>query len=199
LDLSATKQTQNVVAHYSGQMRLLIITLTTFLISCTTTDKKKGLFDNLADREIVVIYLSRYNLDSVPSDIGELKKVKSLYITKDSTSGWTIYPPLSGLQQMTETPPFRQLPSEFTKLINLQNLGLVGLDLNELPDNFDNLQNLDSLNLMMNKLTISKEIKKLGGLKNLKYLGLFGNKVDTTDINELKRINPNLVIDSGLE
>jgi len=187
------------VAHYSGQMRLLIITLTTFLISCTTTDKTKGLFDNLTDSETVVIYLSRYNLDSVPPDIGKLKKVKSLYITKDSTNGWTIYPPLSALQEMTEVPPFRQLPDEFTELTNLQNLGLVGLDLKQLPDNFDRLKNLDSLNLMMNKLTISKEIKKLQELKNLKYLGLFGNKVDTTDINELKRTNPSLVISSGLE
>jgi hypothetical protein len=187
------------VAHYSGQMRLLLITLTTFLISCTATDKNKGLFDNLADREKVVIYLSRYNLDSVPSDIAALKKVKTLYITKDSTTGWTIYPPLSALQQMTEVRPFRQLPNEFTDLVNLQNLGLVGLDLKQLPDNFDNFQNLDSLNLMMNKLTVSNEIKKLNGLKKLKYLGLFGNKVDTTDINELRRANPHLVIDSGLE
>jgi Leucine-rich repeat (LRR) protein len=180
-------------------MRLLIIILTTFLISCSTTDKKNGLFDDLADKEMVVIYLSNYNLDSVPKEISKLATAKYLYITKDSTNGWTVYPPLSALQQMTEIPPFRQLPSEITELTNLQNLGLIGLDLKQLPDNFDKLQNLDSLNLVMNKLTISKEIEKLKGLKNLKYLGLFGNKYDTTDINTLKRANPNLFIDSGLE
>jgi hypothetical protein len=194
-----TSANTNVVAHYSRRMRLLIITLTTFLMSCTATEKKKGLFDNLADREKVVIYLSRYNLDSIPSDIGKLKKAKSLYITNDSTGGWTVFPPLSVLQERTELPPFRQLPSQLTELTNLKKLGLVALNLKQLPDNFDSLQNLDSLNLSLNKLTISREITKLKNLKNLKHLGLWGNKVDTTDINELKKINPNLTIVSGLE
>ena len=183
-----------VICNYSGKMRILFITLTAFAIACTTTEKRKGLFDNFVDEEKAVIYLSQYNLDSVPSEIGRLKNVKSLYITKDSMSGWSIYPPPSELQQLTEIPPFRQLPNELGELTNLQNLGLVGLDLKELPDNFGQLQNLDSLNLIMNKLTISKEINKLKELKNLKYLALFGNKVDTTDINELKKANPNLVI-----
>ncbi|MBC6365869.1 hypothetical protein [Algoriphagus sp. AK58] len=175
-------------------MRLLLITLTVLVISCTTRDKENGLFDNLVDKETAVVYLGQYNLDSVPSEIGKLKKVMSLYITKDSTGGWAIYPSSSELEQMTEVPPFRQLPKELGELTNLQNLGLVGLDLKELPDNFGQLQNLDSLNLMMNKLTISEEIGKLKELKNLKYLALFGNKVDSTDVSELKKANPNLVI-----
>lgn len=183
----------------SGQMRLQLIILTTLLLSCSTTDNKKGLFNDLADKETVVIYLSKYHLDSVPSEIGKLKKVKSLFITKDSTSGWSIYPPSSALQPMTETPPFRQLPNEITELTTLQNLVLAGLDLNTLPDNFDRLQELDSLNLFLNKLTISAEIEKLKKLKNLKYLGLYGNKIDTADLRELKRENPTLVIDGGIE
>jgi hypothetical protein len=180
-------------------MRLQLIILTTFLISCSTIDNKKGLFDDLADKETVVIYLKNYNLNSVPSEIGKLKKVKSLFITKESTSDWTIYPPSSALKQMTEVPPFRQLPNEITELTTLQNLVLAGLDLKTLPDNFDRLQNLDSLNLILNKLTISVEIEKLKKLKNLKYLGVYGNKIDTTDIRELKRENPILVIDSGMD
>jgi leucine-rich repeat protein SHOC2 len=95
---------------------------------------------------------------------------------------------------MSEVTPFRKLPNELGELTNIQNLGLVGFDLKELPENFGQLQNLDSLNLMMNKLTISEEIGKLHELKNLKYLALFGNKVDTTDLNELKKVSPNLVI-----
>jgi Leucine-rich repeat (LRR) protein len=104
------------------------------------------------------------------------------------------FPPSKELEQLTKVPPFRQLPDEIGDLTNLQHLGLVGLDLKELPDNFGQLQHLDSLNLMMNKLTISEEIVKLKELKNLKYLALFGNKVDSTDVNELKKANPNLVI-----
>lgn len=173
--------------------------MTVFSISCSTADRKKALFDDLTDKEKVVIYLSKYHLDSVPSEIGKLRKVKSLHIAKDSTGNWTIYPPFSALQEMTKVPPFRQLPNEITELTNLQNLNLTGLDLKTLPDNFDKLQKLDSLNLVLNKLTISVEMEKLKKLKNLKYLGLFGNKIDTADIRELKMGNPNLVIDSGIE
>lgn len=175
-------------------MRLLLPILTAFLIGCTTTEKKKGLFDNFLNKETALIYLSQHNLDSVPAEIGRLKKVKSLYITKDSTSGWAINPPLSEIQQMTEIPPFRELPTELGELTSLKNLGLVGLDLKQLPDNFGQFQHLDSLNLMINKLTISEEIEKIKELKNLKYLALFGNKVDSIDISELKKANPNLVI-----
>lgn len=168
-------------------------------MSCATNDNEKGLFDHLADKETVVIYLSKYNLDSVPSDISQLRKVKSLYIAKDSSSGWTVYPPLSAMRQMTKVPPFQQLPNEITDLTELENLVLIGLDLKSLPDNFDKLQKLDSLNLMLNKLTISNEIEKLKKLKRLKYLGLLGNNVDTVDINKLRRSNPMLTIESGLE
>lgn len=175
-------------------MRLLLIALATFLISCSTTDKDKVLFENLVEKEKAVIFLSDYNLDSIPGEISRLKKVKSLYITKDSTNRWTVYPPAKELEKLTKVPPFRQLPNEIGDLTNLKNLGLVGLDLKELPDNFGQLQHLDSLNLMMNKLTISEEIGKLKKLKNLKYLALFGNKVDSTDVSELKKANPNLVI-----
>lgn len=90
---------------------------------------------------------------------------------------------------MTEIPPFQQKPEELTELTTLQNLGLVRLDLNKLPENFGILQNLDSLNLTINKPAISREIDKLKELKNLKYLGLFGNKANTVDIKELKRTN----------
>jgi leucine-rich repeat protein SHOC2 len=175
-------------------MRLLALVLTAFLLGCTPTEKKNGLFDNLLDKETAVIYLSEYNLDSVPSEIGRLKKVKSLYITKDITGDWAIYPPLSEIQRMMEIPPFRQLPKELGELSSLRNLGLVGLDLKQLPNNFGQLQQLDSLNLTMNKLTISEEIGKLKDLKNLKYLALFGNKVDSTDISELRKVNPDLVL-----
>jgi hypothetical protein len=78
-------------------MRLLLLTImTVILVSCSTTDKKKYLFEDLTDEETVILFLSKYNLDSVPSEIGRLTKVKRLYIALDS-GGFTIYPPLSGL------------------------------------------------------------------------------------------------------
>lgn len=180
-------------------MRLQPIILTVLLMSCSATDQKKGMFDNLADKEVVVIYLSKYDLDHVPADIGKLTKAKSLSIRKDSATGWTIYPPLSARGQWKKMPPFRQLPDEITNLSELRKLSLAALDLTELPDDFAKLQKLDSLDLFMNKLTISNEVEKLKQLKNLKYLVLVGNDIDTADINELKKANPRLTINSGLE
>ena len=173
-------------------MRLLIIILTTFLISCSTTDNK-GLFDDLADKETVTLFLSKYQLDNVPSDIGRLKKAKRLYITAD-TLGWTIYPPLSAIPQPTDSTRGRKLPTEITDLTGLKYLGLVNLNIETLPDDFDKLENLDTLDLSMNRLVISNELKKLKELKGLKYLGLMGNAIDSADIRELKSSNPSLTI-----
>jgi Leucine-rich repeat (LRR) protein len=181
-------------------MRPQILLITTLLISCSTTEKNQYLFERLTDQETVTIYLSKYHLDSIPSEIGRLKKARKLYVTLDSSSGWTIYPPLSTFfQQRAEKPPFKLLPSEITELSNLKNLRLVELNLKQLPDDFGTLENLDSLDLTLNKLTISNELDKLMKLKKLKYLGLFGNSVEATDIEKLKKGNPDLTIVSGLD
>jgi hypothetical protein len=159
--------------------------------------KKKSLFQSISGRANVEIYLSNYKLDSVPKEIGLLKGVKRLYISKDSL-GWTIYPPLSALGESKMTPPFRRLPNEITELTTLQTLTLVNLDLVTLPDRMDRLKNLDSLILFMNKLTISNEIEKLKRIKGLKYLGLLGNDVTANDLEQLKKSIPGLTINPEL-
>ncbi len=182
-------------------MRILLILLTTLLLSCSTTDKKRGLFDNLTDKETVVVILSKYNLDGVPSEIGRLANTKRLYITADS-GGHTIYPPLGTSAQPTySTYPAldERLPDEITTLTNLTYLGLVRLNLTALPDDFGKLTGLDTLDLSFNRLKISKEIEKLKQFKDLKFLGLMGNLVDSTDIVQLKKDNPNLKIQTWIE
>ena len=187
------------MGHYSWTMRFLkLVILTTIIAGCSTTDKKKYLFDNLADKQTVLLVLSKYNLDSVPSEIGRLTNAKRLYITSDS-GAWTIYPPLSALPQPTDTSLSKRLPNEITKLTSLKYLGLVRLNLTTLPNDFGKLNNVDSLDLSFNKLTISNEIEKLKELKKLKFLGLTGNVVDSTDIIELKKNNPNLKIKTWIE
>jgi len=181
-------------------MRTQRFLMTMLLISCSTPEKNKYVFDQLTDQETVTIYLSKYHLDSIPSEIGRLKKARKLYVTLDSSSGWKIYPPLSAFfQQRAEKPPFKLLPNEITELYNLKNLRLVELNLKQLPDDFGKLENLDSLDLTLNKLTISNELDKLMKLKKLKYLGLFGNSLEATDIEKLKKGNPDLTIVSGLD
>ena len=179
-------------------MRFLIIICVTISLSCSTTHKE-NLFDNLKDKETVIIYLSKYNLKSVPPEIGILTNTKRLYITID-TIGWTVYPPLGGFPQPTDSKSApSQLPNEITELTNLKTLALVRLGLNQLPDNFSQLKNLDSLDLTMNRLVVKDEMQKLNGLTNLKYLQLFGNVVDSLDIVELRKSNPGLVIKTWIE
>ena len=162
------------------------------LLSCEA--KNKPLFQSLGGKAEVEISLNDYKLDSVPKEIGFLKGVKRLYISKD-TLGWTVYPPLSAHDQIRTTPPFRHLPNEITELTTLQTLSLVNLDLVTLPDRIDKLKNLDTLILFMNKLTISNEIEKLRTFKGLKYLGLLGNNVTANDLEQLKKSIPGVVID----
>ena len=165
------------------------------VFSCRDTGNDNNLFKGLIDKHEVAIFLNTYKLDNVPKEIGHLKNVKKLYIATDSVTGWTIYPPLSAIDERTSTPPFKYLPDEITQLVTLQRLSLIDLDLVALPDNFSNLENLDSLSLFMNKLTISNEIEKLKKLKNLKYIVLFGNKVDSTDVQELRKAIPGIFIE----
>jgi hypothetical protein len=148
--------------------------------------------------EDVEIYLNEYKLDSVPEDIEILKGVKRLYISKDSAEGWTFYPPLSALGQDKASPPFRYLPKQIAELTTLQSLTLVNLDLVTLPKDIDKLQNLDTLILFKNKLTISKEIEKLKGLKRLKYLGILGNDITANDLKVLEEYIPGISIDPEL-
>ncbi len=179
-------------------MKPQIIILTIILIGCSTTAQKNRLFENLSGQENVILFLSKYHLDSVPNEIGQLKNAKRLYITAD-TLGWTVYPPLSTLPQSANALPGKQLPNEITELTNLKYLGLVHLQLTRLPDNFGKLQNLDSLDLSMNKLVISNELEKLKQLKGLKFVNLTGNAIDSTAIKELKRNNPGLTILTWME
>jgi len=181
-------------------MRLFIfISLAATAWSCTPSSDQESLFHNLADRKSVVIYLAKYDLDTIPEDIRMLKNAERLLILKDSVGGWTVYPPLSAFREAVDFPPFRKLPAGITSLKNLRSLSLIELDLAELPEGFDRLQHLDSLSLSLNKLTISREVDKLKKLKHLRYLELYGNKVDTADVRALKRANPDLVIASGLD
>lgn len=177
-------------------MKTIIYIVTFFLLGCQS--KKKNLFESFQNESDVEIYLSRFRLESVPRDIGLLKKAKRLYINSDTAKGWTIYPPLSSQGKDKSEPSFRHLPDEITELTQLQSLTLVNLDLVTLPDNIYRLENLDTLVLFMNKLTITNEIEKIKKLSKLKYLGILGNNITANDLIELKKWNPGLTINPDL-
>jgi Leucine-rich repeat (LRR) protein len=177
-------------------MKTTFFILSIVLLCCQT--KEKTLFDPFIKESDVEIYLSKLNLDTVPKEIGLLKNARRLYINSDTVNTWTIYPPLSGLAKDNSKPPFRHLPIEITGLTKLRSLTLVNLDLVTLPDDIYKLENLDSLILYMNKLTISYEVEKINKLSNLKYLGILGNNITASDLIELKKSNPELIINPNL-
>ena len=159
-------------------------------MSCTPST----LFSNLQDDESVTIILSQYGLTNVPKEISSLKNARTLTILKNENA-WATYPPKSAWSKMADSPPFETLPDEIAALSQLEELNIPGLNLKNLPDNFYQLENLQSLNLSMNKLDITKEISKLKQLKKLTNLTIYGNKLDTTQIQTWSRSSPDLNIE----
>ena len=177
-------------------MRHLIFILIFLLtISC----EPNHVFKDLVNKEKVFIALDKYELDSIPKEIGKLKKAKELEIFNDSVEGWTIYPPLSAMDQRIDSPPFRALPEELLHLGGLKKLTLYGLDIKTLPNNLEKLKELEYLDLSMNKLTIGNEISKLKKLPKLKRLELFGNRINMLQIEKWRKENPEVKISYGEE
>lgn len=166
------------------------------ILGCSTAEREKSFFKTLADQETVALVLSKYRLKGVPQEISQLTNTKRLYIISDS-SGFTVYPPLGQLPNFySDTTLSEKLPDEITRLTNLTSLALFKLNLTTLPDDFGNLSNLDTLNLSFNRLVIANEIPKIKKLKKLRFLGLVGNVVDSTDVENLKKDNPKLIIET---
>ena len=197
-ELRNTRYIAKLLSFYTiCHMKIVVSILALVILGCNSK-KSMPLFKDLTDKSDIEIHLSEYVLDSVPSEIGTLKKVERLYISQDTITGWTAYPPLSALGEERLAPPSKHLPDQITTLTNLKSLTLVGLDLVTLPDSFSRLNNLDTLNLYMNKLTISNELEKLKGLKRLKYIGLHGNKLTANDLKELKESIPGITTNPEL-
>ncbi|MDO6473724.1 hypothetical protein [Maribacter sp. 1_MG-2023] len=72
---------------------LTLITILIFVFSC----EPYHLFKDLENQEEVFIELSKYGLDDIPKEVGQLKNAKKLEIYVDSLEGWTIYSPLSAM------------------------------------------------------------------------------------------------------
>ncbi|VXB41915.1 leucine-rich repeat domain-containing protein [Maribacter litoralis] len=173
----------------------VLITFLIFVCSC----EPNHLFKDLENQEQVFIELSKYGLEDIPKEVGQLKNAKKLEIYVDSVEGWTIYPPLSAMDQYIDEPPFRTIPSELLELEGLEQLTLYDLDIKTLPEDLYRLQNLEYLDLSMNKLTVSKEIAKLNKLRKLKCVELFGNRINKLELEKWRKENPNLQIRYGDE
>jgi Leucine-rich repeat (LRR) protein len=145
------------------------------------------------NKEKVEIVLADLKLDRIPVEIGQLKDVKELSISRHKQA-WTVYPPMSAMKDRSEQPPFEYIPVELCQLTQLESLTLGDLDLKALPEGFENLDNLRLLNFSMNKMDVASELGKLSKLKSLRKLIVIGNKIDTLAIENFQKANPEIEI-----
>lgn len=167
-------------------------------MGCSSSPKDE-LFGKFADKEEVYINLEQFGLDSLPREISQLRNVKILVVSRRAMKSRVIYPPPAKMEFWVDQPPFRSLPDEVATLTKLEQLTLHKLNIKSLPDNFGNLEKLVYLELSGNKLTIAREIEKLKKLRNLRYLGLVGNRLDTTDLRRLQNALPSARIEHQLD
>lgn len=173
---------------------ILFLTLTFLISGCVTRQNANNYFEEYVDKEEITIVLNSYGLESIPAEIGNLQKVKTLTISFDTLKEWTVYPPLSAWGKRVDSPPFQILPDEITELRSLKRLTIRSLDISRLPENFDQLKELEYLDISMNKLTITNELNKLKKLTSLKYLRIIGNRIDTLMIQNWEKENQDLEI-----
>lgn len=177
-------------------MRLLPVILAVIVAGCATSSPE-NFYTEFEGQEEVTIVLDTYGLEALPEGIAALYTTTSLRVFPETFANeWRVYPPQSVLvtRDRDFTPPFHLLPPSITELENLQELAISKLNIHTLPENFGNLRNLRYLDISFNKLNISQELPKLKSLPNLKKLLLFGNEVDTVELNNWKTENPELVV-----
>lgn len=111
------------------------------------------------------------SLKSIPDEIGNLTKLKELYI--DDSPNLKQLPKtiwnLKSLQIINiKRTSITTLPSEFGDLFNLKTISLIANHIDNLPKEFANLNNLTTLTLALNKLeNFPNEITELKSLKRL--------------------------------
>lgn len=112
------------------------------------------------------------------NNLGDLSKIKNLYIKSSSTSDNPIpYEVFQNVQLETlalNNLGYKEIPSEIGNLVNLKMLFLNDNQLTSLPDSFSNLSKLEFLNLAGNNFEKIPEV--LYKLKNLKKIIVVNNK-----------------------
>ena len=178
----------------SKQFYTIIGSILLALSSCNSKNELSAFKLNpyVNEKEVRLI-LKDQGYEKVPEEISTLGDIRKLTISMDS-GGWVVYPPLSSWDKMRDTAPENKLTSAIAKLRSLEYLDLGFLNLTALPAEFVELKQLDSLNLTHNFLIIENEMDKLKKLKNLRYLNITGNRIDTTQILEWQKENPKLII-----
>ena len=124
-----------------------------------------------------VLNLSRKNIDSIPPEIGKLKKLQELYLEGNNISKLpSEISGLTGLRKLyLRANNIEALPSEIGKLTELKKLDLSHNKLETLPAEIGNLVNLEKLDLEWNRIEYLPA--EIGKLISLERLDLYGNSL----------------------
>ena len=131
---------------------------------------------------VVALLLAENNLSgSIPSEVGELSKLRSLRLNDNALKG-PIPPELGDLSALVwldlgRNEPLGPIPPELGKLSNLESMNFGGTLLGgPIPPELGDLSNLRRLSLFVNGLTGSIP-SELGKLAKLEELVLVGNRL----------------------
>ncbi|MGK7886914.1 MAG: COR domain-containing protein [Crocosphaera sp.] len=169
-----------------------------------TNDKLLSLIEKAAREEWKELDLSGFELRELPSEIGNLTKLKSLILRKwdketrkNVGNNLTSLPPeivqLTSLQQLDLSDnQLSSLPPEIVQLISLQQLDLSDNQLSSLPAEIGQLTTLQQLNLSRNQLSsLPAEIGQLNSLQQLylSYNRLSSLPAEIVQLNSLQQLD----------
>ena len=151
--------------------------------------------ESLSKKESMVIFaFNQLSEEQIDKQLLSFTNTQKLILQKESKSGWEVYPPRESDDPVFDQAPKKELSSAIGKLEQLSYLSLYDLDLTTLPESISDLSQLDTLDLARNYLTISSELDKLAALKNLTYLNVKHNRIDTVVLKHWMADKPGLQV-----
>jgi len=177
-----------------------------FFYSCKSQEiiNSKSLDEALINKQTITVLniLNNNTYESFPEDIFELKQLKQLSITGSECD--------TGILDCKN---IQNVPSRIKDLVKLEVLNLtmndikyISDEINKLPClksldlsnnlnlNIDNLESSSLEILNLNDCNLFKLPKNINKMNRLKVLGLEGNNIPNSEIQELKKRLPNCVI-----
>ena len=151
---------------------------------------------------ITQLSFSEIGLSVIPGYLSSLQKLSALDLERnmfeDFPDGLDRLPNLESLN-VSEC-GMKIIPSSVSKLVSLKSLWLYDNELTELPAKLNSLENLELLDLRGNKLGTS-EINQIYDLKKLKFLSLESNDLKSISerIDELTELETLLIGDNPIE